>query len=128
MAKYIVTDKNGLVFEVEADTCYELGGDLTLLAGGGQLAAQWSIGMWVSVVKTAKVKSSDAVIKLSVAEIQSGLTRVRAAENLVPQLPSGHDGRNTWLLNYGIGFQSVALRTSRGVKFDFETLSAETMS
>ena len=96
--------------------------------GKSELAAQWPVGMWISVVKTAETKSSDEVIKPSVAEIQSGLTRVRAAENLVPQLPSGHDGRNTWLLNYGIGFQSVALRTSRGVKFDFETLSAETMS
>jgi len=131
MAKYTVTDKNGLVSEVEADTCYECGGDLMLRVGErgkSELAAQWPVGMWISVVKTAETKSSDEVIKPSVAEIQSGLTRVRAAENLILQLPSDHGGRTTWLLNYGTGPQAVALRARRGIKFDDETLSAETVS
>lgn len=40
-------------------------------------------------------------IELTRAEIQSGLDRVRHAEGLIRQLPADHDGRNTWLLNYG---------------------------
>ena len=41
------------------------------------------------------------VIELTAAEIQSGLDRVRYAEMLIRQLPTDHEGRNTWLLNYG---------------------------
>lgn len=40
-------------------------------------------------------------IALTPAEVQSGLDRVRFAEGLIRQLPADHDGRNTWLLNYG---------------------------
>jgi hypothetical protein len=40
-------------------------------------------------------------IELTPAEIQSGLDRVRYAEMLIKQLPADHDGRNTWLMNYG---------------------------
>lgn len=40
-------------------------------------------------------------IELTPAEIQSGLDRVRWAETLIKQLPEWHDGRNSWLLNYG---------------------------
>lgn len=42
-------------------------------------------------------------ITFSEAEIQSGLDRVRWAEGLIRQLPENHDGRNSWLLNYGCG-------------------------
>lgn len=40
-------------------------------------------------------------IQLTPFEVQSGLDRVRFAEGLIRQLPADHDGRNTWLLNYG---------------------------
>lgn len=40
-------------------------------------------------------------IELTPYEIQSGLDRVYYAELLIRQLPENHDGRNTWLLNYG---------------------------
>lgn len=40
-------------------------------------------------------------IALNPHEIQSGLDRIRFAEGLIRQLPENHDGRNTWLLNYG---------------------------
>lgn len=39
--------------------------------------------------------------EMTAHEIQSGLDRVRYAEGLIRQLPNTHDGRNTWLLNYG---------------------------
>jgi hypothetical protein len=40
-------------------------------------------------------------IPLTRAEIQSGHNRVQWAENLIRQLPIGHNGRDSWLLNYG---------------------------
>jgi len=40
-------------------------------------------------------------IALTPAEIQSGSDRVKWAEGLIRQLPVDHDGRNSWLLNYG---------------------------
>lgn len=43
------------------------------------------------------------VIKLTPAEIQSNYNRVQWAEGLIRQLPETHDGRNSWLLNYGTG-------------------------
>jgi len=41
------------------------------------------------------------VIYLTKAEIESGLSRVKWAELLIKQLPEEHEGRNSWLLNYG---------------------------
>jgi hypothetical protein len=38
---------------------------------------------------------------LTEAEIQSGFTRVQWAETLIKQLPEEHEGRDSWLLNYG---------------------------
>ncbi len=35
------------------------------------------------------------------AEQQSGYSRLEWAEDLIKQLPETHDGRNSWLLNYG---------------------------
>jgi len=45
-------------------------------------------------------------------EIQSRYSRVRHAEGLILQLPNDHDGRNTWLLNYGTGLVAMALRAA----------------
>lgn len=42
-----------------------------------------------------------SVIYLTPAEIHSGYDRVQWAENLIRQLPKDHDGRNSWLLNFG---------------------------
>lgn len=40
-------------------------------------------------------------IQLNNFEIQSGYDRVKWAEGLIRQLPETHDGRNSWLLNFG---------------------------
>lgn len=40
-------------------------------------------------------------IHLTTAEILSGLDRVRFAESLILHLHESHEGRNTWLMNYG---------------------------
>lgn len=55
-------------------------------------------------------------IKLSKHEIQSGLSRVGNAEGLIEQLPKDHDGRNTWLMNYGTRDEAVAIRANHKQK------------
>lgn len=57
-------------------------------------------------------------------EEQSGHSRVKFAEGLISQLPLTHDGRNTWLLNYGTGEEAEALRFRRGVAFETATQAA----
>ncbi|WP_300573455.1 hypothetical protein [Phenylobacterium sp.] len=52
-------------------------------------------------------------IRLTPAEVQSGHDRVRWAQGLIEQLPADHDGRNSWLLNYGLGEEADALRAAR---------------
>ena len=49
-------------------------------------------------------------IPLTKAEVQSNFDRVRFAEGLIRQLPENHEGRNTWLLNYGSGDDVDAMR------------------
>ncbi len=60
----------------------------------------------------------DSVIRLTAAEIQSGHDRQYWAEDLIVQLPESHDGRNSWLLNYGIRGEARKLREDRGLKFN----------
>jgi hypothetical protein len=55
-------------------------------------------------------------IKLSKHEIQSGLTRVGNAEGLIEQLPDTHDGRNTWLMNYGVREEAQKIRANDAQK------------
>lgn len=62
--------------------------------------------------------------KMTAHEIQSGLDRLRNAELLILQLPEGHDGRNTWLLNYGTGDEAVEKRRVRGLSWSDETQAA----
>lgn len=63
-------------------------------------------------------------IQLNKSEIQSKLDRVVYAENLILQLPKDHDGRNTWLLNYGTSEEANGLREQRNIRFDEVTQSA----
>jgi len=44
------------------------------------------------------------------AEIQCGSDRQKWAEGLIQQLPSYHNGRNSWLLNYGVSAEADELR------------------
>lgn len=62
-------------------------------------------------------------ITLSAEEIQSGLDRVRFAEMLIEQLPENHDGRNTWLMNYGIRDTAKHIRAIDNVKRENDGLS-----
>ena len=57
-------------------------------------------------------------------EIQSGLDRVQFAEGLIRQLSSDHDGRNTWLMNYGTSDEAKQLRDKRNLVFNPATRSA----
>ena len=51
-------------------------------------------------------------IQLNAAEIQSGSSRVKWAEGLIRQLPETHDGRNSWLSNYGESPKSTKQKES----------------
>jgi hypothetical protein len=60
------------------------------------------------------------VILMSPAEIQSHSDRVKWAEGLILQLPADHEGRNSWLLNYGKGQEADLLRVKHGFnQFDW---------
>jgi hypothetical protein len=65
-------------------------------------------------------------IYLTLSEVQSGHDRQSHAENLIRFLPRDHDGRNTWLLNYGRGEEAQAMRAARGIRWDEVTQAAET--
>jgi len=67
-------------------------------------------------------------IKLTGAEIQSKSTRQDRAESLIEQLPKDHDGRCSWLLNYGKGEEWQVARSLRGLKWVKETDSCQTTS
>lgn len=63
--------------------------------------------------------------KLNNVEIQSNFDRMSFAEKLILQLPEEHDGRNTWLLNYGKSDFAIKLRKEKNLIFDEETQSCE---
>jgi hypothetical protein len=65
------------------------------------------------------------VIVLNNVEQRSKLTRVLSAEHLIQQLPKEHQGRNSWLLNYGVEEESIQMRVSRNLLFDETTQSCE---
>lgn len=69
---------------------------------------------------TSQPAARQTYLKLTGAEIQSGHSRQRFAEGLIAQLPKNHDGRNTWLMNFGTGDEAVALRKARDLYFDPE--------
>ena len=56
------------------------------------------------------------IIKLSKMEIQSNHDRVKQAELLINQLPEDHEGRNSWLMNYGIAGPANRIRMFDNVK------------
>lgn len=53
-------------------------------------------------------------------ELQSNFDRQAWAEGLISQLPKTHDGRNSWLLNYGRGEEADKLREARGLPWSVE--------
>ena len=63
--------------------------------------ALWDCPVCVEKRIAALETRLETAIELTPAEIQSKLDRVRWAEMLIKQLPEKHDGRNSWLLNYG---------------------------
>lgn len=73
---------------------------------------------------TAPPRLGSCNINLTEAEMQSGMDRVRWAEGLILQLPESHDGRNSWLLNYGKSDEAVSKRMKRDIRFDSRTQAA----
>jgi len=68
------------------------------------------------------------IIKLNAHEIQSGSSRVKNAEGLIKQLPVNHDGRNTWLLNYGTGEEAIEIRKARPIHREKEGYAPEILT
>lgn len=96
---------------------------------GARLKAAWAVlrGMayaveWPKAGDLEKALATGAnhvrpsSITLTSAEVQSGLDRVKWAEGLITQLPEKHDGRNSWLLNYGVGLESEAIRARNSAR------------
>ena len=59
--------------------------------------------LWTAIPHPVWYESHEYRIKPEpqTAEQQSGYSRLEWAEDLIKQLPETHDGRNSWLLNYG---------------------------
>lgn len=88
-----------------------------MLTNAAQELDRASVRAVYEALSKARV-AEDGTILLSPAEVQSGHDRVKWAEGLIRQLPLDHDGRNSWLLNYGTADADVAMRQDRGIKWD----------
>lgn len=55
----------------------------------------------VDAAWSAPPPPAEYIIELTPAEIRSNYNRVQWADGLIRQLPETHEGRNSWLLNYG---------------------------
>jgi hypothetical protein len=68
----------------------------------------------IETLETANLSNINStrrpLIAQTEAEKQSNSSRQRWAEGLILQLPNTHNGRNSWLLNYGVGEQAFELR------------------
>lgn len=60
--------------------------------------------------RVIKLHGPALLVQLSDAEVQSGTDPLGFAENLIRQLDRGHEGRNTWLLNYGCSNDAEMIR------------------
>ena len=93
-----------------------------------RIAAKVDPAPWSNESKQKTQVNHGEVILLTVAEKQSGTNRVKWAELLIQQLPEDHDGRNSWLLNYGTGEEAVLKRSKRGLAFNDRYKACETIS
>lgn len=57
-----------------------------------------------------EVFDNNPCIELTPAEIQSNHNRVQWAESLLLQMFEKHEGRNSWLMNYGVSTEAKQLR------------------
>ena len=71
-----------------------------------------SIGQLFEIVRAGGDNDKNIVL-FTKAEICSGHSRLKFAEGLIKQLPSDHDDRNTWLLNYGESEEAKEIRGKR---------------
>lgn len=54
-----------------------------------------------------------STITLTAAEVSSGYDRVQWAEDLIRQMPVDHEGRNSWLMNYGDPVRRAAVERTK---------------
>ena len=62
-------------------------------------------------------------IRLTNIEAETNYTRVHWAEMLMEQLPDDHNGRNSWLINYGRGQEANRNRDENGFEWSSKTQS-----
>lgn len=62
----------------------------------------------------------EPTIVLTPAEIQSQFNRVQWAEQLIVQLPPAHEGRTSWLLNFGVGPEAHEIRARKAQEIGSE--------
>jgi hypothetical protein len=102
---------------------YDLIGELPVGSISDILVARASDVIRILTAITGRVQPP--CITLTVSEIQSGIDRVKWAQGLIEQLPENHDGRNSWLLNYGIGEHYDQARNLRNIKWSAEHQAAD---
>jgi len=78
------------------------------------------------VYRPSEWEAVEEVILISTEEIQSNSSRMKWAQGLITQLPTDHDGRNSWLLNYGTRTEDELAREEREIRFIAITQKAET--
>lgn len=90
---------------------------------------EWREGCRAAEAEVARLKDENKnSIRLSPAEIQSGHDRVKWAQGLIEQIPNNHNGRNSWLLNYGVREEYDAKRKERDLCMDPGTKSARSLT
>lgn len=108
--------------------CYECNKPINHKEGKSFLSHDFHVECLFKAKKKLEILNPGKIeIKLNKHELQSGINRQHWVEALILQLPNTHDGRNSWLLNYGIGEEAVSKRLKKGIKWDKATESAETV-
>lgn len=125
MSAYFIEGKTFDYFEAmihgSTDAFDKGAGDAVLKISEFENAAQY--GRLINVA----IKGGE-YIKLTPHEIQSSSTRQHWAQGLIKQLPLTHEGRCSWLLNYGTIEESKIARAKKDILFLTEYQAAETVS
>jgi len=92
-----------------ADMLHKIQSDLSLMKSGASFMQELD-----RIAPQEEQGLEDGMyIRLRPSEVQSGSDRVRWAEGLIRQLPEGHNGRDSWLLNYAGDKHSADVVTAK---------------
>lgn len=91
----------------------------SILGGVNQLKHHGMDQLIEDIMELSRVPVKEIQVNaiwLTPTEVQSKHDRVRWAEGLIEQLPDTHEGRNSWLLNYGQKEIAIGIRKLYGTK------------